>query len=347
MTILITGADGYLGRHVTAALRRAGRDDLLLAVRARDAAELAAKRARLGRAEHEVIAADLREPAALSDADPRDITTIIHAAATIRFDVDRETAERVNVHGTTVVRDFARRCPKLERFAVLSTLYAAGRHTGEIPEARLGDAGFVNHYEWSKWAAEEKVLADGDLPVTVLRLPTVVANDETGWVTQRNVFHKTLKLYYRGLLSLLPGDPATPLSLATARFTVEAIVALLAADPGVYHVSPEPASLRTAIDTAFTVFERDPAFRLPRPVVCDRDSFLDLLKAAEGLRGSPLGDAIAPISTFAEQLYLPKSFSTERMRAAWPGYRAADPTALIGVVCARLTHEWGGHACTT
>jgi hypothetical protein len=239
---------------------------------------------------------------------------------------------------------FARRCSRLERFILLSTLYTAGRRTGEIRETRLDDAGFVNHYEWSKWAAEERVLDERDLPVSVLRLPTVVAENDAGRIGQYNVFHKTLKMFHRGLLSLLPGDPSTPLSLATAEFTVDAIMALLGAAPGIYHVCPEPASLRTVIDTVFTVFERDPAFRLPRPVACDRESFHELVKAAEGLRGGPLSEAIGPLSTFAEQLYLPKTFRNERRRAAWPGYRAPDPAALIEAVCTRLAIEWSTRA---
>jgi nucleoside-diphosphate-sugar epimerase len=346
MSVLITGADGYLGSRIAAAL--AGRDELVLAVRAGDGAELARKRARLAAAfgrHTTVVPWELRELGTPAGLDPRGITRIVHAAAVTRFNVDRDTAERVNATGTARVRELAERCDRLERLLLLSTLYTAGRHTGDVAEVRHADTGFVNHYEWSKWAAEEWLLDRPTVPVTIARLPTVVADDAGGEVGQHNAFHNTLKLYYYGLLTMVPGEPGTPLSLATARFTVDAVTVLLDAAPGIYHVCPGPVPLGVAVDTAFTAFERDPAFRrrmLPRPIHCDRDSFRDLVGAAAGLRGGPIEEAIASVAPFAEQLYLPKVFHTERLRAAWPGYRALDPVPLIESVCRRLVaSRWG------
>ncbi|WP_162907821.1 SDR family oxidoreductase [Allorhizocola rhizosphaerae] len=330
MTTLITGAGGYLGRRIAAALHD---EDVILAMRGAD------KRERPGA--QEVIPIDLCEENPFAELDPRRITRIIHAAAVIRFDVDRDTARRVNVAGTARVREFAERCERLERFVLLSTLYSAGRRQGDVREVRHDDAGFVNHYEWSKWAAEECVLEPPGLPVTVVRLPTVISEDD-GTVGQYNAFHHTIRLYYSGLLTLLPGDPATPLSLATAGFTVDAVTALLDAEPGIYQACSGPVSLGTAVDTAFSVFERDADFMrrmLPRPVPCDQASFHDMVSAARALRGGPLQPALASVAPFAEQLYLSKSFRTERLRAAWPGYRTADPVALVESVCAHLVER--------
>jgi nucleoside-diphosphate-sugar epimerase len=338
MTTLITGADGYLGWRIAAAL--APHEELILAVRAPETKLLP------GSAPGEVIAVDLRDADPFAGVDTGRITRIIHAAANIRFAVDRRTAQRVNVDGTAHVRRLAGRCDNLERLTHLSTLYTAGRRRGDITEIRHTDAGFVNHYEWSKWAAEEVLLESAGLPVVVLRLPTVIGEDGSGEIGQYNAFHHTLKLYYRGLLTLLPGEPATPLSLATAEFTVGAVTALLDAQPGIYQVCAGAVPLGTAIDTAFAVFDRDEAFRrrrLPRPLPCDRESFHDLVCAARGLRGGPLHGALGSVAPFAEQLYLPKVFRTDRLRGAWPGYRTHDPAALVASVCARLI-EGGLHA---
>lgn len=342
MTTLVTGADGYLGRRVGAALRAAG-DDLILAVRAADPAELARKRDRLSPNGTAMVPLDLSHPDPFADLNPQRVTRIIHAAAVIRFDVDRDTAQRVNVDGTARVREFAERCPRLETLLQLSTLYTAGRHTGQVNETRHSDdAGFVNHYEWSKWAAEEIMLSATDLPVTVVRLPTVIGEDDAGTVGQFNAFHHTLRLYFHGLLTLLPGEPATPLSLASAAFTVAAITSLLDAEPGIYQACPGPLPLGTVIDVAFDTFERDPGFRrrmLPRPVACDRDSFLDMATAAKTLRGGPLHKALGSVAPFAEQLYLPKVFTTVRLRKAWPHCPAPDPAAtaaLVRSVCTDL-----------
>jgi nucleoside-diphosphate-sugar epimerase len=337
MTTLITGADGYLGSRIAAALPE---EELILAVRCADAAEFERKRAALGECRgRTVVPVDLRDPNPLAQVDPSRITRVIHAAAIIRFDVDRDSAWRVNVAGTAKVSEFAARCEKLERLVLLSTLYTAGRRHGEVREVRHDDVGFVNHYEWSKWAAEECLLDLTGLPVTVARLPTVIAENDSGAIGQFNAFHHTLRLYLRGLLTLLPGDPATPLGLATADFTVGGVLALLEAEPGIYHACPEPVSLGTVIDTAFTVFESDADFRqrmLPRPIRCDRDSFHDMVSAARSLRGGPMHKALASVAPFAEQLYLPKAFRNDRLRAAWPGYRAGDPVALVRAACAGL-----------
>ena len=176
---------------------------------------------------------------------------------------------------------------------MLSTLYSAGQRSGEVAERQHSDAGFANHYEWSKWAAEQAVLSAADLPVSVLRLPTIIADGDDGQVTQYNAFHNTLKLYFYGLLSLVPGNPSTPVSLATASFTTSAIIRLLdpAVADGIYHVCPDPADTPTLgqlLTTAFAVFEQDSSFRrrqLLTPEYCDQESFDDLVAAASRFRG--------------------------------------------------------------
>ncbi len=354
---LITGADGYLGRRVAAALLQAGDDRLVLALRARDAAELAAKRDGLERAlppaapgRISFVAADLSHDGALDQIDRRTVTRIVHAAAVTRFNVERNVARRINVEGTIRLASFARRCDNLQRLALLSTLYSAGRLSGEVAERRHRDAGFVNHYEWSKWAAEEEVLTAGDLPVSVLRLPTVVADDDAGQVVQYNAFHNTMKLFFYGLLSLVPGNPWTPVSLATAAFTTSAVIHLM--DParahGIYHVCPDPAhtpTLAQVIKTSFAVFARDDHFRRRQvlsPVFCDEDSFNSLVAAASHFRGGPIAESLASVAPFGAQLYLAKTFRNDALRASWPGYQAPDPVALVEAVCQRLVaSRWG------
>ncbi len=361
MGILITGADGYLGRRAVSALLETTGDEFVLAVRAADAAELAAKRDRLdaelgqvavGRVT--VVGADLTRDDALAEVDPRRVTAIVHAAAVTRFSVDRETAQRVNVDGTVRLARFARRCPDLRRFTLLSTLYTAGRHTGDVPERRHEDAGFVNFYEWSKWRAEQH-LFDSGLPLSVLRLPTVIAEGDGGTVAQYNAFHNTLKLFYYGLLSLMPGEPSTPLALGTAAFTSAAVAHLVRPEvpAGIYHVTPDPAQTLTLgqlIDLTFDVYERDENFRrrnLMRPIYCDRQSFDDMVDIARRLKGGPIEQAVASVAPFGTQLYLHKTFRNEALRAAWPGYAAPDPLALADAVCDHLVaSRWGRQPVT-
>jgi nucleoside-diphosphate-sugar epimerase len=318
VSTLLTGASGYVGGRLVGALD----DDVIPLMRTPGGA------------------GDLCEPDALDGIDTGRITRIIHAAAVTRFNVDRKTARRVNVEGTIRVAEFAERCPRLDSFIYLSTLYAAGRRTGDIPEEPLTGHGFVNDYEWSKHAAETALL-ERDLPLRVVRLPTLIADDDAGdSVGQHNAFHSTLRLYYYGLLSLLPGDPDTPLALASARYAVRA---LLEATDTVTHACPAPAdtiTLGELIDIAFTVFEQDDSFRrrmLLRPLPCDLASFRDLTSAAAGMRAGPVSQALGSVAPFAEQLYLPKVFQA---RHAHP----VDTRRLVENVCATLVERRFGRS---
>jgi hypothetical protein len=177
------------------------------------------------------------------------------------------------------------------------------------------------------------VLLTRDLPLQILRLPTLIADDDTGRsIGQYNAFHNTLKLYYFGLLSLVPGDLGTPVTLASAQYTVRAM--LEARDP-ITHAGPAPAdtiTLGELIDIAFNVFEKDEAFRrrmLLRPLACDLASFRDLVKVADGFKGGPIHQALRSVAPFAEQLYLPKLFRA-------PHARPINIRRLVENVCATL-----------
>lgn len=357
-TTLVTGADGYLGRLTAARLLADADESLVLSVRASDATELATKRqglrAWLGERAWPrvtVVAADVRDEHPFERVDQRAITRILHAAAVVRFNVEEPLARAVNIEGAAKVAAFARDCPNLERLVLCSTVYTAGRATGPVQETpHDGLAGFTNFYEWSKWEAEHLALQScRDLPLTIARLATVVSDGVDGSVTQYNAFHNTLRLFFYGLLSLLPGTPDTPIYLVTGDFSAAALVHLLLHDQdgGIFHVCPargETPRLGDAVDAAFAVFEHDRDFcrrGLLRPLYCDAESFDDLLEAAEGLGGSPLRQALASVAPFAAQLYLDKDVSNARLRSSFP-VTFPNPRALVEATCAHLVSvRWG------
>ncbi|WP_165759359.1 SDR family oxidoreductase [Mycobacterium decipiens] len=357
-TTVLTGADGYVGHKIAAGLLEHTDDRLILTVRASSPSELSTKRARLqallGPAldrRTTIVPADLREADPLGDLDTKGVTAVVHTAAVIRFNVERDLAQRTNVDGTARVCEFALRCPDLRRLAIISTLYTAGKHQGRIAEAPLADAGFVNDYEWSKWAAEQHALATcADLPLSILRLPTIIADDLTGTVTQYNAFHNTVKLFFYGLLTVVPGAKDTPVSVVTAAFVAAAIATLL--DPrkpgGVFHVCPEHknnATVGELVDTAYTVLESDEGFRrrrILRPLYCDPESFKDLVEGAQALRKGPIKESLDSVSSFGEQLFLPKDFATDALYAAWPEPVVEDPLALVTATVSHLVAtRWG------
>jgi len=335
VTVLVTGSGGYVGGLVVRRYRDMGTD----------------------------VVAHGRTMGDLTDADPfaavsgeqRDrITHILHSGAVIRFDVDRDTARAVNVEGTEKVLAFARTCPHLEAFGLVSTVYSTGLRAGPIAERIYDDgAGFANDYEWSKCEAERLVAAADDLPWRILRVATVIADDETGRVTQYNAFHETLKLWFHGLLPLVPGDGSTPLYLVTGDFVASSIVALMHIDDaaGVYHLAhaaEASLSLSQALDVVAEAFEAVDGFRrrrVLRPLLGDRETFDLLARGVDAFGGGMVRQALQSVVPFARQLFVGKEIDNSRLRAALgDGYRAPDGADLVRRTCESLVAtRWGRH----
>jgi nucleoside-diphosphate-sugar epimerase len=359
--VLITGADGYLGAGLARRHLESGREPVLLWVRATNEKELQAKREKLAwlvgdrRGRTSVISGDLVEAEPFRCVDPATIGSIVHCAAITRFGVDPESADEVNVRGTHKILDLATRCPHLERFALVSTVYASGLGAGPVEEAPLTDRPeFANHYERSKWESEALLLGRfSRLPWQIFRVATVIADDDSGTVSRQNAVHNTLKLFYYGLLSLVPGNADTPVYLVTARFAVDSIFALLGAgcEGGVYHVAPareETLTLGEIIDLVFERFARDESFRRRRilkPIYADEESFRLLAEGARALSGGVLDQAISSVAPFAKQLFVQKNVRNEKLARALEDYRAPDAAELLRKTCDYLTRtRWGREA---
>lgn len=352
--VLITGGGGYLGRRLGRRFLDQGDHDVVLTVRSDVARDALANDFGLWAGAASVVVADLAGDHPFDQMDDglvRRITRIVHTAAVTRFNVEQDVARRVNVDGTAHVLALARRCPELERLAQLSTVYATGLREGVIAEEPDdGSAGFANAYEWSKWAAEQLVVAEDALPWSVLRVATVVADDESGAVTQYNAFHETLKLCFYGLLSLLPGRGETPLYLVTGDAVVDAAARL--SDPGcpggIYHLAPErpdAITLDQVLELVFARFEEVEVFRhkrILRPLLADAESFELLVGGITSFAGSVVNQALANVVPFAHQLYVTKELDNRRLLAALPDYRAPDPSALVANTVDHLVeHRWG------
>jgi nucleoside-diphosphate-sugar epimerase len=326
--ILVTGADGYLG---LALVRRyvAGGDDVIACVRATDARGLERKRqalrAGLGPsfAKIRVIGAELRNPrpfAAVRD----DVTEIVHAAAVTRFDVARRAAYDVNVEGTAKIAAFAARCRRLRALTLVGSIHATGLTSGPILEEPIRRRPpFANWYEWSKCLAEEVVVERcANLPWRIVRIATAVADDESGRATQRNAVHDTLRLLWQGLLSVLPGDPATLVYFVTRDYAADACVTLARDAPAqrFYHVCPQAEhalALGDVLRNALGAFGESAEFRRRRvlqPSFCDWESFERLRHALED-HGSVLASVVGGLAPFARQLYVSKRVDNRSLAA--------------------------------
>ena len=229
-----------------------------------------------------------RERLGLDGKDYNDLATrtnrIIHCAAAARFDLDIEEARGINVGGTINMLDLARRCAGLEKFDYIGTAYVSGRREGLILEDEL-DAGqeHRNTYERSKMEAEKLVREQfGEMPVTVMRPSIVICDSGTGRASDFNGFYRALRLYWLGLVKVLPGDPSCLMDLVPVDYVTDAIFALSgsgASTGNCYHLTAgadRAASFAEIRDLATEHFGREPFTIIPP------EDFLAWLSSMEG-----------------------------------------------------------------
>lgn len=351
--VLITGAAGYVGQRLAERLLDTSDAAVTLWLHGDPAAPPAppVALARFG-TRVAVAAGELGAPDAFVGVDPRELTHIVHAAAVTRFNVESELADRVNFGGARQVYELAARCPKLEHLVQVSTVYAAGLREGEIAEAPLDRAPrFANHYERSKWEAEQLLLGEyAHLPATIARVATVIADDLGGPVSQKNAVHNTLRLLFHGLLSLVPGEATTPVYFVTGQLVVDALAALVLGTqrPRIVHISHaagESATLGELVDVAFDVFAADAGFRsrrLLKPLLVDAESFELLVSGIDGFGGDAVRQALASVAPFARQLFSAKQVKNDELRALIPAYVAPPATELVRRTVETLVEtRWG------
>jgi long-chain acyl-CoA synthetase len=245
-------------------------------------------------------------------------SAIVHAAADTSFSRPLDRARAVNTTGTQNVIELARECMRLERLAFVSTAFVAGRSTGSILERdNDSSAGWVNAYEQSKYEAEALVRASG-LPWTIMRSSTIACRDNEGTVTQINAVHRALRIYYRGLAAMMPGDRANPLDVVTASFVGGAVARLTLdgrAENKTVHLCAgrNALTLGELVDTAYDVWTADPAWRkrrVERAMITDAATY-GLFEDAVHQTGDPrLRSILTSLSYFIPQLALPKIFQT-------------------------------------
>ncbi|HEV2820145.1 MAG TPA: SDR family oxidoreductase [Solirubrobacteraceae bacterium] len=268
MSVLLTGATGFVGTEVLARLLE-GDEEIVAIVRGRDEEEAGARLdtvldglgvASAERSRARAIPGELTQPGlglsdATADALAGEVTEIVHCAASISFTLPLREARAINVLGTRSVLELARRIAdrgSLRRVVHVSTAYVAGRHRGRFAERDLYvDQEFRNTYEQTK--AEAELLVDAaaqDLPIVTLRPSIVMGESDTGWTPAFNVLYWPLRAFDRGLLPAIPSKPQNRVDVVPVDFVADAIV----------HLLREPSDVRgavhaTAADAALTAEE--------------------------------------------------------------------------------------------
>ncbi len=155
-SLLLTGASGFVGKAVLAALLRHGDGlrRLVVLLRAPDAADARRRlleeilvaepfaelpgadvSRRLDEGRIEVVAADLGRDGGLEDGGTwSGIDTVIHCAATVSFEEPLDDALELNSFGPARLHDRLRRAGSSPHFVHVSTAYVAERRSGEVGE---------------------------------------------------------------------------------------------------------------------------------------------------------------------------------------------------------------------
>ncbi|MDB5038123.1 MAG: hypothetical protein JWQ35_1651 [Bacteriovoracaceae bacterium] len=357
--ILISGADGYLGFRLAQKYLAETTDDLMLWVRARSQEEFDRKRFEMsrklpksGRRIH-FTSGVLTEGEPFSDVSPRSIKKIIHAAEINRFDVSEVDANEVNLKGSQKLFTFARLCSNLETLAYVSTLYTSGLKAGVIEELPFdSQSGFSNHYERSKWEAENSLISEfNDLPWQIHRVSTVISDDDSGGVTHYHAIHHTLKLFYYGLLPSMPGEKTTPLYFVTGQFATQAIFNLIKNGENhkffnIAHQASDSLSLEEFIHLGFEVFEKHPDFKsrkVSNPLFVDYEAFKRLFEVVQGMGGEVMSQALATIMPIAKQLFVNKKVKNDNTIVGMESeYKTPNTRELLTRVTENLIQtNWG------
>jgi thioester reductase-like protein len=240
--VLLTGATGFVGMELLRRFLSAGDRQIYALVRASDdhaAAERLPAHSRLT-----AVAGDIAQPGlglsrASADRVTGDVSTVVHCAATVSFDLPLDESRRVNVDGTRNVVDTAARCPGLERLSYISTAYVAGEPPGLFREDQL-DVGqsFRNAYEQSKFEAERMIRERApDLPVQILRPSIIVGDSRTGHTSSFNVLYGPLKAFARGRIPAIPARRSSPVDIVPVDYVADRAYELATSGPdGTFHL---------------------------------------------------------------------------------------------------------------
>jgi len=240
--VLLTGATGFVGREVLSRFLERDSRHVFALVRA-DNDEQAAGRLP-GHARLTAVAGDIEQrnlgfAASSSERLRREVTTVLHCAASVSFDMPLEQSRNVNVEGTRRVLDFARSCTRLERFSYVSTAYVAGEPGGLFREDELAvGQHFRNPYERSKFEAELALRSEAaDLPLQILRPSIVVGDSTTGRTSSFNVLYGPLRAFARGAVPAIPARRDAPVDIVPVDYVADRVHELATRGPnGTFHL---------------------------------------------------------------------------------------------------------------
>lgn len=218
MSVLVTGASGFLGGRLVQVLVQQGEQVTILARPTSDLRHLSA----FAGGSIRVVTGGLTESGSLLDA-VRDATVIFHCAAASTDWARMSVYTESNVSGTQMLLEAARHATRLQRFIHVSTTDVYGYPS--IPCAETGslkDAGLP--YNRTKIFAERAVWQEAQqsgLPVTVVRPATIYGPRGKAFVSDIAALLRKRQMIFidggRATAGLIYVDDAVDAMIAAAR----------------------------------------------------------------------------------------------------------------------------------
>jgi alcohol-forming fatty acyl-CoA reductase len=224
-----------------------------------------------------VVGANLEQAGlGLAEADreelERDVTHVIHCAASVEFDLPIKSALMANVEAALNMLELARGCRQLVRMVSVSTAYVSAWRAGPIfetlahmpraPEevreailagnadeaALLAESGHPNTYTYTKCLAEHLLSRRrGDIPLVIVR-PSIIsaawARPKPGWIDSNAAFAGCLLYTGLGLVRVWEANPNVSLDVVPVDSVSDRIMDAAFVEP--QPVPGEPMPIRLA-----------------------------------------------------------------------------------------------------
>ena len=273
MNYFVTGATGFIGRHlVQELLKRDGTIHVLVREGSRGKVDDLIER--LGAEEGRIVpvSGDLSKPGLGVGSFDEKIDHLFHLAAVYDIKADEESSELANVQGTKAVIDFAN-AHDVGRFHHTSSIAVAGSYKGVFQEDMFDEEQKLpHHYHRTKYESEKLVREGVEAKTLIFRPGIVLGHSETGEMDKIDgpyYFFKLLQRLRHALPEWFPiaGPEGGQTTMVPVDFVAKAIdhIAHLPDEelPGdTYHlVDPEPMSVGTALNT-FAKAAHSPQFAM-------------------------------------------------------------------------------------
>lgn len=267
----------------------------------------------------------------------KEVSFIIHSAASTKFDLPIDEIRKINVEGTKNIINLALKSDKIEKFSFISTVYVSGKKTGHILETdESHDFGFVNTYEQSKYEAEKLFKSySTKLPFVIYRLSTVIGDSKTGRVGHFTAPHHALRMMYLGLASMIPGKPDYSVDLIPSDISAKILAELFLhhfKNGETYHIvagEDKSYTLKLVLEKSYEYLKKyNPQWgnkNYPLPTITSEEAF-NLFVTSIEQTGNPLFSKILSVlKHFAHQLNYPKTFDQKNIISAIPEYSKTMP----------------------